>query len=450
MDLRPGWLLVWGLAAAPLMAQEGEPPAPALEREGEAPAEPTGTPALTLEQAVELALANDPRLAAAEAAVDAARGNRRAAGAPPNPSLDLTPVTSNRRSADLQFGLTQRFEISGRRSIRRRAAAAVLDHTQQAVEALRRRITAQVREAYFHVLAAEARVQAVQETIALVARLRDIAQERLDAGDVPRADLVRAQFELTKAQQELPPTQAAAQSARAALNVLLGRDAHAPLTLAGSLTLAEEIPTREELLARALDSPRVRQAEADVRMAQADLEAARTARRPDLAATLFREGEEYEMGALVRVEFPLLDRGRIRGRVQQAQAQVRQAQAERDQARRAVALAIEEAVAEWEAARARAAAYRGDLLRQAEELVQMAELGYREGQMSLLEVLDAQRQRTETRLASIERQAELIAAQTRLELAVSGLLTPPEMELGEAETQGPTRVPVEAATSEVP
>jgi cobalt-zinc-cadmium efflux system outer membrane protein len=407
-------------------------------------------PVLTLEQAVELALANDPRLAAAEAAVEAAKGNQKAAGAPPNPDLDLTPVTSNRRSADLQFGLTQIFEISGRRSIRRRAAAAVLDHTQQHGEAVRRQITAQVREAYFHVLEVDAHVQAVQETIALVARLQGLAQERLDAGDVPRADLVRAQFELTKAQQELPPTQAEAESARAALNVLLGRDAHAPLTLAGSLTLAEEIPTRDELHTRAMDSPRLRQAEADVRIAQTEVAAAHTARRPDLAATLFREGEEKEFGLLARVEFPLLDRGRIRGRVQQAQAQVRQAAAERDQTRRAVALAIEQAVAEWEAARARATAYRGDLLRQAEELVQMAELGYREGQMGLLEVLDAQRQLTETWLASIERQSELIAAQTRLELAVSGLLTPPEMEQGEAETQGPTRVPVEAATSEIP
>jgi len=95
-----------------------------------------------------------------------------------------------------------------------------------------------VRRAYFDRLISEARLSLLQDLQALAARVRDAAQQRVDAGDAPRLEAVQAELALAQAQNEATGSQGAVTAARATLNALLALPLDAPTPLASSLDAA--------------------------------------------------------------------------------------------------------------------------------------------------------------------------------------------------------------------
>ena len=115
------------------------------------PAAQAQAPALTERAAVQMALTRPAYRAAEASRVAIGESALAQARLPPNPHLSLGHERVNAaggRATESTLQLSQEFDVSGRRTLRRQAAEHRLDAIQAEGEAARRRLVAEVRNAF--------------------------------------------------------------------------------------------------------------------------------------------------------------------------------------------------------------------------------------------------------------------------------------------------------------
>ncbi|MCS6858697.1 MAG: TolC family protein [Abditibacteriales bacterium] len=377
---------------------------------------------LSLEQALQLALRNNPRITAARQRVAAAQGRVDSARSHPNPELQLIPAG---KIDDAQLVLFQPTELlSGRRTLRHRAARAEAAAAEADLHAEMLALTFDVTTAYVAWQEAVKVQQLTEKSVALARRLHETAQKQFDAGDVPRAHVIRTRIELASAEQELTAARAMTDMRRAALNTLLARAPHTLAAPADDLTYTPREVDVSDLIGIALaQRPEIQAAQFNAQSGEFIVQFARAQRRPDLlfewrSVRLTRhEGRAVGVG----LSFPLLDFGRIRGEVRAAAAEAAARRALLVQVQQTVALEVEAALRRLRAAREQVEIYTKRISPDVEELMKMMQAGYPEG-VTLLEVIDAQRTLTTTGIQFVRAVAEHQRALTELERAIGGTL----------------------------
>jgi len=263
-------------------------------------------------------LRSHPRVQAAQAEVDAARARERAAGrALYNPELDAEYEDSEVRTRSI--GINQTIDLGGKRGARERAASF---ETQSALESLaivRQGVLAELLSALGMVDVAAEQLRIADERKALMERLRTLADERRQVGDLSQIEIELAR--LAYAEAALLRSQAAAQqvTAEQAFARVAGADLSSYPSLPGTyvpVTLNE--PAVNAILT---DLPSVRAAQARVSAAQAVEDLRRRERWPDPTIGLYagREGDDDLVG--VRFSIPLPVRNSYRAEVDAASAE---------------------------------------------------------------------------------------------------------------------------------
>src|SRR5262249_21117897 len=122
-------------------------------------------------------------------------------------------------------------ELGGKTGLRRRQAALELAAARSGEVQARAALTYQVKSAYYAAQEADAVAALNRELVDESDRFQRAAQAQFDAGDVPRAQLLRSQIEVAGAQQALLTAENERYTRVAALNTLLGAAPGAPLRL---------------------------------------------------------------------------------------------------------------------------------------------------------------------------------------------------------------------------
>ena len=398
--------LVAGANSAPAAAQSAAteqvgPPSSAGQavRAGPLPAR------LSLAQAMEEADARSPRVVAAEAEVEAARGRQRQAGYRFNPILNVdvenfagTGPYSGLNGLESTVSVNQRLDIGGRRRARMTLADAEFLAAQYRLEIVRADLALEVRNQFATALAARDSLALARENEARARELVRVAQAMVDTGNEPPLRAFRANAALVQATAELRTAEAEERTARRSLAALLGSSVAPAELVEGDLWV---MPASVDSLAT-LD---VRLAETDRLIAEARLRGQRADGRLDpsvgFGVRQLRDTGDRALIANVSVPLPIFDRNR--GNISAAKSDVAAAIARRENAVVNAEAEIANAQAELEAAEARLAALEGSGIEQAREGVRLAELSYRAGKSTLVELIDAQEAYAAT-------QAELIAA----------------------------------------
>jgi cobalt-zinc-cadmium efflux system outer membrane protein len=273
--------------------------------------------------------------------------------------------------------------------------------------------------------AAQARVDASRAHAEEVERLIEILRTREREGEGSRFDRLRAEQELWDTRGLATSAAIELVDAGASLTALLPRDVTIGRVALGVDALAPPPPV-DSLVARAVSTRADLKAlhEAAAR-AHLESEAARRARLPSptLLAGLKRgdgRGGRERGGVFgVSVSLPLFDRGRreaARWAATGTHADVERSSIEHglrsEIARASEALALRQAAVSQDAATA------------GEELSAIAEVAYREGEVGILELLDAIRTAARARLRSVDLRLEARLAQIALERAVGDVLWP--------------------------
>ena len=151
-------------------------------------AESTNVPQATVAGLVDEALRQNPELKFYEAEIAAAKGNRKNAGAWPNPELN-GDVGRMRMTHDdgvaWSVSVMQPFEWPGRLGLRKAIANRDIELAELGLERFRVALAARVRSAGYTVFAAQRKASTVQEVAERLRLLRDVLVQRDAAGITP-------------------------------------------------------------------------------------------------------------------------------------------------------------------------------------------------------------------------------------------------------------------------
>ena len=384
------------------------------------------TTTLTADEAIRLALQQNPTVTAAQARLEAATAGVRGARAPFNLQGEVTPGVGFTNGNAL---LSQEFDLGGRRAAQTQAAQGQRAAAEAELALARLQVATQARASYFDLTRAQAVERAAAEAAALARQVRDAVRRRVDLGEAPAVQLTRGEIEVGRAEQEVARAQGDVRARLATLNVLLGRAPETAVTPTEVLTLPAVPPGAQELAERALrQRPELAAGRGLLEARRGQVEVARAQRRPALFAevasdiwSLDRDPfQTRNLGLQARVSFPLFDRGRLRAEVDRAQAGVREQEAELAVAARTVNTEVQQAAAALTAAREVALNYQQTILPRSEDLLRATRAGFETGLSSFLDVLEAQRVHRQTQTEYLNALYEAVRARTALERAVGG------------------------------
>jgi cobalt-zinc-cadmium efflux system outer membrane protein len=386
-------------------------------------------PRLTLPEALRLAHERNPDLLAAEADLESARASRATAVALPNPALaystskipaDGSPADTIHgngfysRSYDTVVSASQLVEIGGKRKDRRVSADEGIAGATARLADATRLLDAAVVRAYAAAGVARASATIARETAASFGKTAGLAKEREDAGEISvsertQIEIAAGRFLADAAQADLAYANAA-RALAALLNmpgVWPAEDLDAPGEIVSPNSSAT--PGDETLLA---SRPDLAALEAAVRRAEADLALQKAFRVPDptLLAQYERQPPDQRNTVGFGVSLPLPVLNLNSGAIHAAQVAVESAR--RDLARGRVRVRQDLAATRdaLETARMRTLRLVNDLLPKSQKVRDTVRFAYEQGAASLLELLEAERNANDIRLAAVSARGDLAAA----------------------------------------
>lgn len=393
----------------------------AVAAPGLASAEPVSPPSpLSLDEALQLAVADSPRLIAQAKAAEAARAVVGPAGQLPDPKLilavDNLPVDGADRGSLTRDFMTQRrvgfmqdFPRAAKRRLQEERAQAEAGREEAALSAASVSVRQEVAAAWLDAWFAQAEVRTLGELEPETALLQDAARAQLAGGKGGAADAIAAKAATVALQDRLSDARRNAARAEAALARWLGTAARRPLAAPPDFMVLSLPP--ERLLAGIEHHPALSEFGPKEAMARAELGLAEAAKQPDwsLEVAYQQRGAAFSnmVSAAVRVDLPLWGEKRQDPLIRARRKQLEQVQAEREDARRMHAAEVQSEVAAWQSGKERVARFERELLPLARERTQTALAAYRGGRGDLNAVLAARSNEIETRLMLVKQQSEL-------------------------------------------
>ena len=364
----------------------------------QSPIEPDGV--LALEQALDIALAYSPDLTASSHGVKAAEGSARQAGALPNPRLDIqasefggSGTRSGYDSAETSVQLSQSMELGGKRGMRQRAAQAEARLTGWDYEAKRLDVLAQTRKSFVDVLLAQGRLALTESLLVVAEDVRKAASQRVSSGKVAPLEETKAGVEVATARIARDRAKRELDTARKRLASSWGGTAPVFTEAVGDLSVVADIPSMEKLSASLDNTPSIIREREVLAAGRESLALAKAKRIPDIEvrAGISRFEDDGSYAGIVGLSIPLPLFDRNAGGIFAARHQALRAEYEQRVISLGVKADLAEAYNRLETARAEALAMNTELMPGAQQAFDTAQIGYRAGKYSYLEVLDTQR-----------------------------------------------------------
>ena len=380
-------------------------PGPEGSERREAPAVQDPTGAVSLSDAVSLALLHSPRLAGFAWETRAREARILQAGRAPNPTLDvlIEDLGATRRAGlpldepvqpQTTLQLSQVIELGGKRAARKLLATRERDLAAWDYETARIDVLTDISRAFTDVLAGQETVALTHETTRLVEEVRASVAARVEAGVVSPIEETRAAVALGAVRLESARARRTLEASRARLALLWGSDRAAFTTATGDLKAElAALPPLADFSARLEQSPELARWASELAQREATFAVARSKRLPDVAVTAgYRRYTSIDSNALVvgaSIPLPLFDRNR--GGIEEARSRLAGAYEERRAAQARIAASLAEAYGALATAHDQVTILRTAMLPGARQAFDAVTEGYRLGRFGYLEVLEAQR-----------------------------------------------------------
>lgn len=384
----------------------------------------------SLEEILTLAEQRNPSLSVFQANVEVARGGLTSARAYPNPEAMIefgagkpldTPNAGSEQEHRLE--VSQSLEWPGKRASRRRAAEAQVGVARGTLEDFRLELRAQVKEAFFQTILAQQTAQVAAQNLATARSLVESAQLRVESGEAPELELIKARVELLNVTKESRRAENRIGIVKAALNSLLGGTLDHEFEVVDessrpAATSYEVAPLIEQALAR---HPLIVRQQKAVAAASYTLAQERHARIPDLTVTgsTSEEIDKRSSSIGLGLSIPLLSQRQ--GEIATARADEARAQAELARTRLDLTKLITQEYENYRIALDQLKIFEEGLIQEAAEALRIAQFSYQHGELDLLNLLDAQRVQRATLLEYYDAQFGLQTALARLERVTGGL-----------------------------
>ena len=306
-------------------------------------AEPTAPTVmeLTLDQAVQLSLTNNPNgkiavfdYEAAKGALTAARSYRwptisathrdsRTLSAPSKVEPNPTATDNYSNSVSLSWILWSGNKIESQIS----QAKLSLDSSQWGIAAARQQLKYNATDAYFKFMAARDAVKLAGESVTRLERYLQDVKLQFEVGVVAKVDVLRSEVELAKAKQNLIEAQNAYDITMANLNNVMGLPLTTELKVKGELSYSkfeQDLAVCVDLALR--QRPEIFQYTDAAKSAQEGITVAKSGYLPSISATYtngwyntnFPGGNNYNWTVYLTTNWTFLDSGLTAGNVKKA------------------------------------------------------------------------------------------------------------------------------------
>lgn len=298
---------------------------------------------LRLEDVVREALSRNPSISAGLHTVAAQRAKVPQASAFPEPNFGVGWM-GNARPFSVQTGdpssyrsvsAMQSIPFPGKLGLRARVAGKEADISQWDVEAVRRRVAADVKAAYYDYWYYDKAIQTARRNRELLSKLSQVAEARYRVGRSSQPDVLRSQVETTMLLQKLTTLEQMRATSQARLNALLARRPGEVLPPAADLSSQTPLAySLDEIFAMARGSdPESHKMQNTIERSQFATRLAQKDYRPDLAVGYMYE-QRPQMpdmhGFTFTVNLPVFYRTRQREAVKQVQEEGRAAESARE------------------------------------------------------------------------------------------------------------------------
>ncbi len=406
---------------------------------------PAAPPRYTIEQAIQVARAQNPDIAIAQKKVEAARGGLLEARAGYLPSVVSSGIYRKReRQGDTRLRpedynanvrVVESLYTGGATSSRVAIARLNFQKAQAQLDAVTDRVTMETRLAFNGLLLNRERIQVREESIAVLQQELKSQRERFGAGTVGRLNVSRAEVSLANEEPELIQARTDLQNSYLRLGELLGVPAGASgeetFAIAGELIYEPRHPDLNQCLAHAsARRPEIVAAEADIAIEEQQLHLDRSATRPQIEAftgyELYNErdptlGREFNHGYIIglNASWALFDGFATRGRMQATRARRDGATRALEALRSSISSEVRSAFLDLEQAD-RVLESELKNVRTADESLQIAKGNLAAGLGTQLDVLQAATDLTRTRSTRLSATYLHNAALARLDRACGG------------------------------
>lgn len=383
----------------------------------------------SLDELKRLALASNRSLTAALSGVDASRAGVLTASAYPNPETEFgfghaaPRLAGGAAGQSHTYTLTQRIDNPWQREARIAAAQSAVSSAESGLRVSQNTVLARLATAFYDLLRRQEEVAAAREDLALAESIGDKVRVRVEVGEAPRYELIKAEAERLSAQTAARSAELRVEQAKVAIRSLVSAELPAQFEVVGDWSEPVALPPVESLRQRLLDrSSELAVLRADVARAQRLVELEKARRMPEVAVRAVQERDpdldNNRVGVVLTI--PLWDRRA--GPVAEAEAQVTRGRSQLEHSQFVLAQSIESAWGQYGIARNLVASLENGILREAEAALKVAEAAYRFGERGILDFLDARRVFRAARNDLIAARFELEAARIEVERLQGDLL----------------------------
>lgn len=371
---------------------------------------------VTLEEALDLFAQHNLALRVVRAGADAQAGLVRQAAAYPNPTATLThePLFNDGDTySETYVNLGQRIEWPGLRRARIDAAQRLTSAARARVRADSLRLAFEVVRTYIDAASEDERRGVLQEVTDVIRQAEASWTSQHAEGEVSGYDLRRIRVERARYENALALADLDSQATRRRLALLVFPEGDATaLVPADRLDGTPAALALDDLLTRAQTGrAEVAAARSEAEASQAALLYARLERRPEPTFTAgFKRQSDGFQGAYLGATLGLPLFNRNAGQIEAETARLHAAETRQILALRQVENEVRQSYATYASLRDRTALIQEGLLAETGDLLQIALTSYGEGEMTLVELLDAASAFRDARLTSLDLRAAFFAS----------------------------------------
>jgi cobalt-zinc-cadmium efflux system outer membrane protein len=387
---------------------------------------------ISLDQAIDLALAHNHSLKASRTLILQNQAQEITANLRPNPTLGVDTQfipffspqdfsgTNLNQTQQFDIGLSYLFERGHKRQRRLQAARDQTAVTRTQITDAERTLAFNVGQQFVSVLLAESTLQFALEDLKGFQETVDISQAQFKAGFIGEGDFLKIKLQLLQFQTDVSSARLAKVQALVGLRQFLGYDAvPADFDVIGDLAYQPLQTKLEDLQMRALrERPDFRAAELGITAAQSQYLLAKANSKVDVTGTYDFTHVSGENTGSIFASFDLPIFNRNQGEIARTNYALAQAKEQEQSASDTVLSDVSNA---YEAVRSNddvVQLYTSGYLKQAQDSRDISEYAYKRGAASLLDFLDAQRSYRSTQLAYRQALASYMTALEQLKEAL--------------------------------
>jgi len=355
---------------------------------------------LSLNEAVEIGLKNNPEVRSAIENISASKGRFWSGISLPQPevgvSYEYAPVNSSLSNySEKTLSVSQSFEFPSNYFLKGSKFNKEEEIAVYKLNLTERSVINQVKTSYYKVLAKQYQVKSAEENLLISEDFFKKAEIRQNVGEGTNLERLTAKVQYTEARNNLEVAKNELTTSFAELNYSLGygkQSYELNFALTDTLVFVDHAINIEQIYKSLETNPQIKIAELKYGIASVEKGLAWSSLLPNINLAYFkqtRDGDTGFYGASFGISVPLWFMFDQRGKIQEAVANQSISESELQLTKNEIALKIKSAFTDHENNLKQVKLYANDILPQAEEIYRTAIKSYDAGEITYIEFLQA-------------------------------------------------------------